>query len=252
VHQNDHKPSWRGSVVYKPLPNGSIYFDYSTSFNPSAEALSQIVAVRSFNVGNIGLAPEENETFEVGTKWDLLARRLQFQGAIFRDEKTNARVPDPTNSAFNILAGTQRVDGAEIELVGQITPAWQVTGGYTHLDGKTIKTVTGGPPLNSPLFNAPNDSVALWTTYKLAYRIEVGGGMNYLARRYASLTTTPFTYVPSYSTLALMAKWQATDHVRVQLNIDNLTDKFFYDQVHGFHVAPGEGRTALFSITYSQ
>lgn len=251
VHQTDEKPSWRGSVVYKPMPNGSIYFDYSTSFNPSAEALSQIVATRSFNVGNIGLAPETNETFEVGTKWNLLANRLQLQAAIFREEKQNARVPDPTNSAVNILAGEQRVDGGEVELVGRLTDAWQVSASYTYLDGKTIKTVPGGPPLNSPLFNAPRDSVALWTTYQLPMRIEVGGGLNYLSRRFASLTTTPFTSVPGYTTLDLMAKWQATEHIRLQINVNNLTDEFYFDQIHGFHVIPGEGRTALFTLAYT-
>ncbi len=251
VHEVDQKPCWRGSIVYKPMANGSIYFDYSTSFNPSAEALSQIVAVRSFNVGNIGLAPEENETFEVGTKWNLLANRLQLQSAIFRDEKTNARVPDPTNSAFNILAGDQRVQGAEVELAGKLTDLWNVTASYTYLDGKTIKTVPGGPPLNSPLFNAPQNSAAFWTTYQLPANVQIGGGLNYLSRRFASLTTTPFTSVPGYTTLDLMAKWQATSHIRLQVNINNLTDKFYYDQIHGFHVIPGEGRTALFTLAYT-
>jgi len=251
VKQTDEKPSWRGSVVYKPTPNGSIYFDYSTSFNPSAEALSQIVAVRSFNTGNIGLAPEENETFEFGTKWNLLSNRLQLQAAIFREEKTNAREPDPANTAFNILAGDQRVDGGEIELAGNLTDDWSVSAGYTHLDGKTIKTAPGGPPLGSPLFNAPDDSVALWTIYRLPMDIQLGGGLNYLSQRYASLTTTPFTTVPGYTTVDLMAKWQATPHIRLQVNINNLTDKFYYDQIHGFHVIPGEGRTALFTLAYS-
>ncbi|THD58132.1 TonB-dependent siderophore receptor [Phenylobacterium sp.] len=251
VHELDQKPSWRGSVIFKPVSYGSIYFDYSTSFNPSAESLSQIVAVRSFNTGNIGLAPEENETFELGTKWNLLTSRLQLQAAIFREEKTNAREPDPANTAFNILAGDQRVDGGEIELVGKVTDDWQVTASYTHLHGETIKTVTGGPPLGSPLFNAPDDSVALWTTYQLPMNIQVGGGLNYLSQRYASLTTTPFTSVPGYTTLDAMAKWQVTPHIRLQVNVNNLTDKFYYDQIHGFHVIPGEGRTALFTVAYT-
>jgi catecholate siderophore receptor len=252
VHQDDSQPSYRASLVYKPVPGGTIYFDYSTAFNPSAEALSQIVAVRSFNTGNIGLAPEENQTFEVGTKWNLVSNRLQLQGAIFREEKENAREPDPANSQFNILAGTQRVDGFEIEVAGQITPQWQVSGGYTYLEGETVKTVPGGPALGSPLFNAPDDSVAVWTSYKLPYRVEIGGGINYLSQRFASLTTKPFTSVPGYTTLDLMAKWQVTDHVRLQVNVNNVTDAYYYDQIHGFHVIPGEGRAALFTIAYSQ
>jgi catecholate siderophore receptor len=252
VHEIDQKPSWRGSVLYKPSANGTIYFDYSTSFNPSAEQLSQIVAVRSFNIGNVGLAPEENRTFEFGTKWNLLANRLLLQAAIFREEKTNARVPDPTNSQFNILAGDQRVDGGEIELAGQLTEAWQVTASYTYLDGKTVKTVAGGPALNSPLFNVPQNSVALWTTYQLPFRVQVGAGLNSISKRYASTTTKPFTSVPGYTTLDAMIKWQASDHIRLQVNIDNLTDKDYIDQVHGFHAVPGEGRAAMFTLAYSE
>ncbi len=39
----DRKPSWRAAAVYKPVSYGSIYFDYGTSFNPSAEALALTV-----------------------------------------------------------------------------------------------------------------------------------------------------------------------------------------------------------------
>lgn len=251
VHQVDQKPSWRGSLLYKPVPNGTIYFDYSTSFNPSAEQLSQITAVRSLNTGNIGLAPEENRTFEFGTKWNLLANRLQAQFAIFREEKTNARLPDPSNSQFNILAGDQRVDGGEVEIAGQITKAWQFNASYTYLDGKTVKTAPGGPVLNSPLFNAPRNSFALWTTYQLPARIQIGGGVNYQSRRYVTLTARPFTSVPGYTTLSAMAKWQATDAIRLQVNVNNLTNTYYYDQIHGFHVVPGEGRTALFTLAIS-
>jgi catecholate siderophore receptor len=251
VHELDQKPSWRASLVYKPTPNGSIYFDYSTSFNPSAESLSLITAVRSLNTGNIGLAPEFNETYEVGTKWALLADRLQLQAAIFREEKDNAREPDPANSAVNILAGDQQVDGAEVELQGQITEAWRLSASYTYLDGKTVKTVAGGPPLGSPLFNAPKSALALWTTYRFPFRVEVGGGLNCESRRYASLTTNPFTSVPGYTTLDAMVKWQATQHMRLQVNLSNLTDKTYYDQLHGFHVIPGEGRTAMFTLAFT-
>ena len=251
VHQIDQQPSWRGSLVYKPVPNGTIYFDYSTSFNPSAEALSQIVAVRSLNTGNINLDPEENRTFELGTKWNLFGNRLQAQAAIFREEKTNARVPNPENSATNILAGDQRVDGGEVELAGLVTRDWQLTASYTYLNGKTVKTAPGGPLLNSPLFNAPRNSVAVWSTYQLPHRLQIGGGLNYQSRRYVSLTALPYTSVPGYTVLDAMVKWRATDHIRLQVNVNNLSNKYYYDQLHGYHIIPGEGRAALFTIAYS-
>src|SRR6185295_9209446 len=45
----DRIPSYRGALVYKPQPNGSVYFSYGTSFNPSAESLNLIINARAFS-----------------------------------------------------------------------------------------------------------------------------------------------------------------------------------------------------------
>ena len=100
------KPTWRAALVYKPRQNGSVYFDYGTSFNPSAEALSLTAATAA-------TPPEENESFELGSKWELKGGRLTARGAIFRTNKLNTREPDPNDSSIDVLSGNQRADGAE-------------------------------------------------------------------------------------------------------------------------------------------
>jgi catecholate siderophore receptor len=57
----DSLVSWRGALVYKPVPIGSIYFAAGTSFDPSAEQLSLSTATAN-------VAPEKNLTYEFGTK----------------------------------------------------------------------------------------------------------------------------------------------------------------------------------------
>ena len=52
----DQKPTWRAALVYKPVGNGSIYFDAGTSFNPSAESLS-------LSAGTANIPPETNKTY---------------------------------------------------------------------------------------------------------------------------------------------------------------------------------------------
>jgi len=54
LHQIVHKPTYRAAFVYKPTSHGSVYFDYGTSFNPSAETLA-------LSVSSSILPPEENE-----------------------------------------------------------------------------------------------------------------------------------------------------------------------------------------------
>lgn len=57
----DRELSWRTALIYKPLPNGSLYFDAGNSFNPSAEALLLSLATAP-------LPPVETITYEIGTK----------------------------------------------------------------------------------------------------------------------------------------------------------------------------------------
>jgi catecholate siderophore receptor len=240
----DDMPSYRGGVVFKPTPNGSVYFDYSTSFNPSAEALSEVVAVRSLSMGNLHLDPERNETFEAGVKWQALDNRVLLQGAVFREEKVNARVPSAT-AGLNVLAGDQRVDGFELQGSGRLTPAWQFNASYTYLHTQTIRTVPGGPRLGGPLFNAPDSSANLWTSYAFTRRVEAGVGVTYMGRRHGAETEV----APGYGVADVMLKYQINDRLRAQVNVYNITDTSYADALHGFHIIPGAGRSALFSLT---
>ena len=65
--RSDLEPTWRSGLVYKPRANGSIYFGYGTSFNPSAESLT-------LSTSNVDLEPELSQSYELGTKWDLFNR----------------------------------------------------------------------------------------------------------------------------------------------------------------------------------
>ena len=245
--RTDQMPSYRGGVVFKPTANGSVYFDYSTSFDPSAEGLSQLVAVRSLNQGNLNLAPEKNQVYEVGTKWQVLDDRLLLQGAVFREEKENARVPDPSTPGFNILGGDQRVDGFELQGAGHITDAWDVHASYTYLHSEVIKSAPGGPAVGEPLFNAPDNSANLWTSYAFTKQFGAGFGVTYMGRRYGQ-NTVPIEIAPGYTTFDAMLKYQITPNLRAQVNLYNLTDKYYADELHGFHIVPGAGRSALFSV----
>jgi catecholate siderophore receptor len=251
----DLMPSYRAAIVYKPASNGSIYFDYGTSFDPSAEQLSL-----SSSTGS--LAPVKNRTFELGSKWDLLHEQLSLRGAIYRTQQFNVREPDPNNPTFNILAGDARVDGIELEAVGHVTEKWQIYAGYAYMFSEIDKSPTQGPgsDIGNRLANVPMHTFNIWTTYVLPWNIEIGGGANYVSSRYANSTpravatggTTVYflNKVPGYWTFDAMAKYPVTEKLDVQLNIYNITGEFYYDSLHPSHVVPGAGRSALFTVAY--
>ncbi len=245
----DRMTSYRAALVYKPESNGSIYLDYGTSFNPSAESLSFIVNARAFGTGNAFLAPEKNQTVELGTKWDVLNNQLSLTGAVFRLEKLNARVPDPSNPGFNMLEGTQRVDGLSLNATGRLTEKWQLTAGYTLLDSHVIKSAAGAAPEGSPLANTPKNAFTFFTEYRLLPAFEIGAGGQFVSSRLAQ-NVPPIKKVPGYWTFDLMAKYDLSEKMSLQLNVNNIFDKYYYDQLHPFHVVPGQGRLALLTLNF--
>jgi catecholate siderophore receptor len=247
IEHTDNMPSYRGAITYKPLPNGSVYFAFGTSSNPSAEDLSLISSSRSFSLNNANLDPEKNRTYELGSKWALLDGHLNASAAIFRLEKENARVPDPTNVLLNILGGAQRVDGGELRLEGQITAKWRIDTGYEYLDSKQTKSAPGAAPVGAPLMNTPKHAFTLWSVYQILPRFELGGGSRFVSSQYTQ-PTPPIKTVPGFWTFDSMAKYAFTSNLALQLNVNNLTNRYYYDQLHFFHVVPGEGRTALLSL----
>ncbi|MBV5325850.1 MAG: TonB-dependent receptor, partial [Rhodospirillaceae bacterium] len=60
--QSDNMLSWKAAINYKPVPYGSIYAAYGTSFTP----LAADVAITS---DGDGADPEESVSYEIGTKW---------------------------------------------------------------------------------------------------------------------------------------------------------------------------------------
>lgn len=248
-NREDTLPSWHGALLYKPAENGTLYFTYGTSFNPSAETLDIISSFTSFSLNNENIGPERNKTVELGTKWALLDGSLIANASIFETDKVNARIPDPSLPGFNILGGNQRVQGFEATLQGRITDLWNVSLGYDYLSSDTTKTVAGGPPLGFPLPFTPHNNLKFWTTYQILPQIEIGGGGEYVGSRYAQ-TTAPIEKVPDYLTLDVMAKYLINDQMDVQLNVYNLTDKFYYDMMHPQFVVPGAGRSAMLTLNY--
>jgi catecholate siderophore receptor len=248
IEHVDNMPSYRGALTYKPLSNGSIYFAFGTSFNPSAEDLSLISSSRSFSLNNANLDPEKNRTYELGTKWGVFDNHLTASAAVFRLEKENARVPDPTNVLLNILGGSQRVDGLELRAEGQVTSKWRIDTGYEYLDGKQTGSTPGAAPVGSPLMNTPKHSFTAWSVYQILTQFEVGGGSRFVSSQYTQ-PVPPTKTVPGFWTFDAMAKYAITPNLALQLNINNLTNRYYYDQLHFFHVVPGEGRTALLSLS---
>jgi catecholate siderophore receptor len=212
---------------------------YGTSFDPSLEALT----VTNFTQN---LPPEKNRSFEVGGKWDLLGGNLSVTSSLFNIEKTNARTQVSTTEYE--LDGKVRVQGFQTGVVGKITDKWQVYAGYAYLDARIVDAADGTQG-HTPA-NTPRNTATLWTTYQIDKAWQVGGGATYLSARYAS--NTNYVSVGGYTRFDAMVSFHQPKY-DVQLNVMNLTNKYYYDALipsDGGRSVPGYGRTVLATLKY--
>jgi catecholate siderophore receptor len=245
----DRNISYRAAVVYKPIEITSIYVSHGTSFNPSAEALS--LSTSATSTSSAMVAPEKNKSYEIGNKWDVLDKKLSLTAAAFRTIKTNARTDDGLSSTSDpvVLEGEQRVHGLEFGATGAITDKWKVYTGYTYMSSR-IESSKNLAEVGNPIAGVPRHSYSLWTTYQLPADFEVGMGATHVGRRTAG-NSVPY-YVDDYTVFDAMVGYHLTKNVDLQLNILNLADEFYLEQVHagGRHAVPGAGRTALFTTSF--
>lgn len=278
VSQLIQQPTYRGAIVFKPAPNGSIYFDYGTSFNPPAESLS-------LSANNALQDPQENETYEVGTKWDLMNSRLNVSGAYFRTNKDNVYETNPLDTTQVLNVGSQRVQGFQVGALGHLASHFDVILGYAYLDGVVTRSVLNASPFGSlfkandpvyglypyfispnnfPLANVPRNSGNLWVTHNLPLRFVGGFGGNFVGPRRASSTAmvavpqvnvAPISQTPlafksmnGYWIFNLMLRRPINDKIDFQANLINLANRFYIDQPHPNHLIPGEGFNAQFGF----
>ena len=277
ISRIDEQPTYRAAFVYKPSSHGSIYFDYGTSFDPAAEALSLSVALTSATA-----VPEENESYEAGAKWSFLNERLMVEGAWFRTEKDNARETDPTNSNNIVAAGNQVVKGVQMSVVGRLPEGMDIVAGYAYLDSAVIFSKYFPTSVGYPLANVPKQTFNLFVTHKLPLRLNAGVGGNYVASRTASSTvpyvptsfgpaqtfapgaapcsatattcyevlSTAMKQVPGYWVFNAMVHRPLTDRLELQANVYNVLNRFYIDLPHPSHLIPGAGASALIGINF--
>ncbi|MGH7845008.1 MAG: TonB-dependent receptor [Candidatus Binatia bacterium] len=242
--RTDRMWSYRGGIIFHPVPNHSYYFSYGSSWNPSAEALS-------LNNANQGTPPEKNRTFEIGAKIELMEGALNLQAALFQIDKRDARTEAEDGSGLDVLKGKQRVRGLELGIAGRVLPGLNVFTGYTYLDPKILKSndLQGGIPIEGKdLQNVPEHSATFWTTYDFLDKWQVGGGPSYVGRRYSNNSNT--NRIPGYVRWDATVAYKLTENVQFRLNANNLTNKLFYENTHPAHVVPAAGRTFIFSTAF--
>ncbi|HKR24910.1 MAG TPA: TonB-dependent receptor [Allosphingosinicella sp.] len=280
--------SWRAGAVFKPTATTSLYVSYGSSTTPTSATVRLGCGVLGAPgaADPCAAAPETARIIEIGGKAELFDRRLLATIAIFRNERSNFRVPsnDPTQLAgTQVIDGRSRVDGLALGLTGNITPDWAIFANYTYLEGEVRQSVSDfclatpgaagcansaalpDPQRGDRLIQTPKHAGSLFTTYRFPFGLQVGYGITYqgaFATHQRNLALRNQYLTDDFVIQRLFASYAFAEGFTLQLNVQNLFNERYFTNIRnnanattgavtGGWATPGEDRSAVLSLFYS-
>ena len=237
----DNLVSPRAGLVFKPVVPLSVYGTYSVSYLPSSgDQFSSLTTITQ------QVEPEKFSNYEVGAKWDLLTN-LSLTTAVYRLDRTNTRSTDPTDPTRIVQTGSQRTNGYEFGVNGQIMPAWNIAGGYAYQDA-FVTSATTAAKAGAQAGQVPHHMVSLWNTYQLHPRVRAALGVLRRSDMFATIDNT--VTLPGYTRADAAAYLSLTRQLRLQVNVENIFDKRYYINADSnTNISPGFPRTLRMGVT---
>ena len=255
---NDQFISPRVGLVYKPIEPVSLYTNYSLSYLPrTGEQLTSLTSsIKSFD-------PEKFTNIEAGIKYDLL-QSFSISSAIYRLERSRMAISDPSSPSTNIIiVDGQVTKGFELGFAGKLFDAHSMYGGYTYQDAEItsaqlIKKGTSPNPdekiLSGTLLgHVPKHTFSLWNKYEFNETWSAALGVVSRSDMYAATPTTlTAVNLPGYTRLDAAIYANINKQTKLQLNIENLLDKTYYQSAHNnYNIMYGHPLTARATVTYT-
>ncbi|HSF52194.1 MAG TPA: TonB-dependent receptor [Algoriphagus sp.] len=236
----------RLGLVYGINENINFYGTYVEGYNPqTASSISNPNAGGPFD-------PLISDMIEFGMKSDWFGKRLELTTAVYQITQKNTLYPVAGEQDLLQQIGEEQAKGFELDLTGKILLNWSVMASYAYNDAE----ITSSPveaDLNRQKPNAPKHQGNLWTKYEFDLGsldgLGIGFGTNFVSERNVSLSQTQT--IPGYL-LMNSALYYTSGNIRIQLNVNNLTDKRHwvggYDYLRLF---PGAPRNLMATVSYT-
>lgn len=269
VSDEDTLLSWRLGGLFKPTADSSVYVNYTTSTTPPGGNNFQLSDTAG-NINNPALEPQETETVELGSKWNVLNQKLSLAASIYRTTNKNETTQDPTTAVVS-QTGKTTVKGIELSAVGQVLPHWQINAGVSFMDSEandkisvsTSNSVITGFSVTDAVRWTPELSATLWSDYTWQ-QFKFGAGVRYVSDQKRQISrsfdkngvpsTTPINMpeIPEYVVADAAVSYTVNKQATVALNLYNLFDKEYINTLNnnGARMTLGQPLSAKLSVNY--
>ncbi|MDD2545911.1 MAG: TonB-dependent receptor, partial [Burkholderiaceae bacterium] len=241
--------SQRVGALFQPSDTASYHVSYSTSFNTSADTY-RFTTQQTANTD-----AEKSRNLEIGAKLDWLDGKLSTRGAIFRTEKYNERTTDAdfAGSAY-LLNGKRHASGVELDVVGRLNAQWDLYASYTWIPNATIDQAGSAAQntVGQRVGLTPRHTGSVWLGYQATPQLRVAAGVRGASTNHPLSGTTgaasATARAPGYAVSDWMVEYRFTDAWYAKLNVNNVSNRAYGDQLYPGFVTLGEPRVVRVTV----
>jgi iron complex outermembrane receptor protein len=232
------------SLIYKPASQLTAYATFAKSVEQGEQAPAGTTNANSI------LAPYHDQEYEVGVKYAVTPGLLATFALFNMTRPLASNVVTSTNPAqqtFEVV-GTQRNNGAELFLQGQVYQDLSVFGGVSYIDARLVNTgvaaTNGRLVVGVPLFKtdvALDYHPAAWQGFALT------GGVHAEGERAA--TNLNNSYASPYATFDLGVRATRTfdNHiVTMRFQVLNVGNVFYYSSIADGNIVGSPGANTAY------
>ena len=207
--KKDKEFSPRLGFVYNPEDDVTYYLSYSESFLPAAgDQYADLNQDKNYDT----LDPDVFENTEIGVKFDL-DNGISITTALY---ELNSKLPKGSVQDGDYEVEEDETKGIEIQAIGNISDNWFISAGANLIRGTVPAEVA-------------EKSFSIWNLYKLNEKLSLGLGLVHKGDTLGKGSVN----LPSYTRFDAAAYYKIDNNMRIQLNVENVTDELYFPNSYG-------------------
>lgn len=221
-------------LVYDLNENHSIYTSYTSIFKPDD---------KKDRSGNY-LDPLEGKNYEAGIKGEYFDGKLNASLSVFRIEQDGTETDGAQVNGYQPYTFVEGVTskGFEFDIHGQLTDNFSLSMGVANFKAEDAE----GNKFNTKASRTTANLFAKYTMDKL----QLGAGLNYKSKYYTGSDAQKITQ-DAFTLANAMASYKIDKNSSLQLNVNNIFDKEYYEGIGNNLMIYGTPRNATLTYKYT-
>lgn len=204
----------------------------------------------------------ESISSDIGLRTKAFDDQLLASLVFFKTSRTNVAYSNPDYDSSQTTTdiepyfydGSEDTKGVELDLNAYLNDQWQVNANAVYQDARDNQNPNSSD-YGQRQKGVPYVTASTWVTYaaelNLPAPVSISLGAEYVGERSTNSSSfgIPDGYVPSYTVFDTAISYNV-ERYKVQLNINNLLNKSYYEKAMFLGGLPGEERNAKLTVTY--